>query len=367
MPHYKLAVGRFPYGGIEHSECVDWLIDTSSKLARDPRFSVCWLKENDTPITMTRNKMFRDTIQMGADLLLIVDSDMAPDCELRFDPHAKPFLESSLDFVVNHPGPCVIAAPYCGPPPHENIYVFEWKNKETGVPVESSGLKLDQFSREQAAMMRGITEVAALPTGLMLIDVRALAKLPVPHTYYDFENDGPACPGCKRKAPGPQAVKASTEDVTFTRDLSNMGVPVYCNWDAWAGHVKKKIVRKPRPYTADMVNAKMREAVVRGTELGETIREIKANGRFAADIARAMREHNAARAEAERTGDWRQAGLISPDGELPPGLRGVPAAEAHFAYQKLIHTAVADRLQTEQGFQATSTSPPLTVADLLRG
>ncbi|HUR52942.1 MAG TPA: hypothetical protein VMZ71_02340 [Gemmataceae bacterium] len=292
MPHYKLAVGRFPYGGTEHTECVDWLIDVSWKLSRDPRFTVCFLKENDTPITMTRNKMFQDAIRMGADFLLIVDSDMAPDVE-RGDPEARPFLESSLQFVLDHPGPCVVAAPYCGPPPHENVYVFQWLNRETGVPVEDAGLKLDQFTREQAALMRGITEVAALPTGLMLIDVRALKALPAPHTYYEYAGDGPACQACDQKKRGPEVEKISTEDVTFTRDLSMAGVKVYCNWDAWAGHVKKKVVRKPRPYTVDVVAQKMREAIIRGQRDGESVREIKASERFAADIARAQADHEA--------------------------------------------------------------------------
>lgn len=307
---YNLAVGRFPYGGIEHSECVDWLIDVSWKLAGDKRFNVKWLKENDTPITMTRNKMFADAITMGADLLLIVDSDMAPDCEVG-DPEAKPFLESSLEFLLNHEGPCVVAAPYCGPPPHENIYVFEWKNKETGVPVESSGLKLNQFTREHAALMRGITEVGALPTGLMLIDVRALKKLPVPHTYYDFEGDGFACPACNEKTRGPQAVKQSTEDVTFSRNLSQIGVPMYCNWDSWAGHIKKKIVRKPRPYPVDTVTQFMREAILRGTRAGESIREIKSN-QFAVDVARARAAFSATDHAPQPLTDNDLAALIQP-------------------------------------------------------
>lgn len=296
MPTYNVAVGRFPYGGIECSESVDWLIDTSAKLAADSRFNFCFLKQNDTPITMTRNKMFADARRMGADYLLIIDSDMAPDIELGRDPEAKPFLESSLAFALAHPGPCVIAAPYCGPPPHENIYVFQWTNKESGVPVEDAGLKLDQFSREHAALMRGITEVAALPTGLMLIDTRAFDILPQPYTYYEYEGDGAACAACGQKKAGPQAVKSSTEDVTFTRDLSMAGVRVYCNWDAWAGHVKKKVVGKPRPFTVELVAEKMREAVVRGHREGESVREIKASKRFEADIARAIIEHNAAKA-----------------------------------------------------------------------
>jgi hypothetical protein len=293
MPKYNLAIGRFPYGGIERTECVDWLIRIAETVATDPRLDYCWLKENDTPITMTRNKMFADACNMGADFLLIVDSDMAPDIELQGrhkDPFARPFFESSLEFMLDHKGPCVVAAPYCGPPPHENVYIFQWGNKESGVPHERQQHSLDQFTREQAALMSGITQVGALPTGLMLIDCRVFKELPYPFTYYEYEGDGVECPQCKGRHAGPQAKKASTEDVTFTRDLTMLGIPVYCNWDAWAGHCKNKIVGKPRVSTVQTVAAKMREAVVRGVNSFESIREIKAHPRFAADIARAEAE-----------------------------------------------------------------------------
>lgn len=296
MPTYNIAVGRFPYGGTERTECVDWLIEVAAKLAVDRRFNFCFLKENDTPITMTRNKMFADAKRMGADFLVIVDSDMAPDIELRganADPFAKPFFESSLEFMLAHQGPCVVAAPYCGPPPHENIYVFQWGNQESGVPHERQQHSLDQFSREHAAMMSGITRVGALPTGLMMIDMRVFDNLPHPWTYYEYKSDGLECPACKCKTAGPQAEKASTEDVTFTRDLTMLGIPIYCNWDAWAGHCKNKIVGKPRISTVQSVAAKMREAVVRGVNSLETIREVKANKRFEADIARARAEYEA--------------------------------------------------------------------------
>lgn len=340
---YNLAIGRFPYGGIECSESVDWLLDASWVLSRDPRFNVCWLKENDTPITMTRNKMFADAKRMGADLLLIIDSDMAPDCE-KGDPEAKPFLPTALDFVINHQGPCAIAAPYCGPPPHENIYVFHWTNLETGVPAGENGLKLNQFSREQAALMRGITEVAALPTGLLLMNVKGLDVLPSthPYTYYDYAGVGPACPGCGRKERGPEAEKASTEDVTFTRDLSLAGVPVYCNWDAWAGHVKKKIVRKPHLFSVDTVAQQMREAILRGTRAGESLREVKSK-RFAAEIAKA---------EAEYEAKIRLNGIQEREPQ--------PVVEATPAEVQAVTNRIAQELNGEPK------SKPVTMADLLR-
>lgn len=296
MPKFKLRVGRFPYGMAEASECVDWLMESWAKLSRDSRFEVSKARIADTPITMTRNQMFLDAAADQVDLLLIVDSDMAPDVELGVDPGAKPFLESSLEFLLNHEGPCVIAAPYCGPPPHENVYVFQWANKQGDHP--DADWQIVQFTREQAAVMTGIHETAALPTGLMLIDMRALRRLPANHppTYYEWTD-------------GWETHKASTEDCTFSRDLSLAGVKLYCNWDAWAGHVKRKVVRKPRPVTADAVAEAVRPAILARRSGGDRLVDVKSD-RFKDEIEEAIRQQvkiNREQADIPRSVAWQAA------------------------------------------------------------
>ncbi len=265
MPKHSLIIQRFPYGGTEASECVDWLVKTYHRAKLDPRWSdvKCrWI--NDTPITMTRNRALADARAAGFDFMLLVDSDMAPDVELlRGDPAAVPFYEAAVDHALQSPVPTVIGAPYCGPPPHENVYVFQWANRGNTLDPAAANARLDQYTREQAAMLAGVQEVAALPTGLMLIDLRALDRLPEPWTYYEFEGAGAECEACHQRARGPEAKKASTEDVTFTRDLALLGVPQLCTWSSWAGHIKRYVVGKPRPYTSDVVSKKMRAALER--------------------------------------------------------------------------------------------------------
>ena len=281
MPKYRVMFGRFPQHKEEASECVDWLIETAVDIARDPRFELvgqrpfpaAGLRLSDTPVTMTRNQMFRKALELNIDILLIVDSDMAPDLYVGEDPRAKRFWPSTIDFMLNHEGPCVVAAPYCGPPPVENIYVFQWGNQESGHP--NADHQIVQYTREQAAIMTGIVEAAALPTGLMAIDMRAIKKLEPPFTYYEWKDDKW------------QDEKASTEDVTFTRDLSLVGVKQYCNWDAWAGHVKRKIVGKPRPVCADMVAQKLHAGILSGRERGDRLVEVKSE-RFEKEIAEAL-------------------------------------------------------------------------------
>ncbi len=342
MPKYRVVLQRFPYGSVEHTPCVNWLLGFATEVTKDKRFDIVIPPPlDDTPITMTRNRSVEIAKKLEADFLLMIDSDMAPDCEAG-DPQAKPFWPTTIDFMLNHHGPCAVAAPYCGPPPLENVYVFNWQNMETDKADDAVGMKLGQFGREHAATLGGIQEVAALATGLIVFDMRGFQRIKPPYFSYEWEDEGPACSGCGVPKPGLQAAKCSTEDVVTTRDLSLGGVPQYCNWDAWAGHRKIKTVRKPRPFTVDGVAAKMQEAVATRRVGGEQLIEIRSE-RFAREIA-----------EVE--------------------ARGKPDADAT---KELIGSGATDRIVVAVG-HALSWSPeqyadlfngelpkPLTAADLL--
>lgn len=299
MPQYKLLIQRYPYGGVEASECVSWLMATFQRASLDPRFSVVkssWV--NDTPITMTRNQSFIAAKKAGFDFMLLVDSDMAPDVELRTDPLAVPFFDAAVNYALKSPVPCVVAAPYVGPPPLENVYVFRWANRGNTLHPKAAGAKLDQFGREEAALLAGIQPVGALPTGLMLLDLRVLDNLPHPYTYYEYHQSGrDECPGCHQKARGPEREKASTEDVTFTRDLGMLGVPILCAWSSWAGHVKRYVAGKPRMYDTDIVAHKMRDAVARRVFPGEQMHEVEMDPELARILA--MRGNNQFRSAAD--------------------------------------------------------------------
>jgi predicted O-methyltransferase YrrM len=194
----------------------------------------------------------------------MVDSDMHPDM-YNGQPDARPFFQTSFDFLVNHypKGPCAIGAPYCGPPPHECVYVFQWSNMRSH--ASHADFQLKMYERHEAAKMSGIQECAALPTGLIMYDMRAFEltepkkDTDKPWFYYEWKDIY-------------HSDKASTEDVTQTRDLSLAGVqawgynPVYCNWDAWAGHWKPLCVGKPLMIDAKNVSDKLKRAAELGVE-----------------------------------------------------------------------------------------------------
>lgn len=271
----KLLMARFPFGRSEDPDVTDWYADTLIEANAHPAIDkVCRYRMDDTPITMGRNRTIHLAKSQKVDFLLMVDSDMSPDAYLESNPYhilphpgAEPFFRSSLDFLLKCREAAksgVIAAPYCGPPPHENIYVFHWETRASDVPADQGNWTLEQYSRWEADKQRGITRVAALPTGLILIDMQALEKLEPPYTYYEWSDVN-------------EMQKDSTEDVTFTRDLSLLGVPLYCHWDAWAGHWKRKCVGRPHIITEEAVGDKYRQAVLREHNIGkgEELKQVK--------------------------------------------------------------------------------------------
>jgi len=268
--HQKFSVGfcTFSYGGnggisSEVPDIREWMVPLVAELSKsDSIDQVRIWNLADTPITMTRNRAVLMARQFGVDVLVMIDSDMKPDLNAG-QPGVKPFFHSSFEYLKNHyaKGPVVIGAPYCGPPPAECVYVFRWQNMQS--EHASPDYQLEMYDRHTAYSLSGIQECAALPTGLIMYDMRAF-EVCEPRTegdnpwfYYEWKDKY-------------AAEKASTEDVTMTRDLSLVGVqklgynPVLCNWDAWAGHWKPKCVGKPVIIPASSVSKKLRESVESG-------------------------------------------------------------------------------------------------------
>jgi hypothetical protein len=252
----------FPYsgsGGVssEHPSIRTWFAQTMMKIKADPRIDQVLSKDfSDTPITMTRNKAVRYARDHGADVLIMCDSDQHPDNLIGMDPFARPFWDTSFNFLYKHHphGPVVIGAPYCGPPPDEICYVFRWHTRQSDHP--NVDMELEMYGREEAAGLSGIQQAAALPTGLIMFDTRVFDLVKPPYFYYEYTDQY-------------ESEKASTEDVTATRDIGIQGQnqlgysPIHVNWDAWAGHWKPKCVSKPTVITTDHVGLKYRQVTQR--------------------------------------------------------------------------------------------------------
>lgn len=249
MAQHKILIAQFPHGSSTHPAVSDWVTETVCKMRDDPSIgpgNIFRYDVDDTPITMSRNRALVAAEAQGIDFILMVDSDMKPDVPTG-EKNEQPFWESSWKFALEFGKPCVIAAPYCGPPPNENIYVFRWSDAQSHNPNPS--FKLEQYTRFEATQLKGILPASALATGLILIDMRAIKLLKHPRFYYEWSDER-------------QIQKGSTEDVTFSRDLSLQGVPLFCNWDAWAGHYKLKCVSRPVIVTPESVGDQLRAGLM---------------------------------------------------------------------------------------------------------
>lgn len=287
---FNIGICTFSYGGnggisSEVPDIREWMVPLVADISKDPRIeNVRIWNLSDTPITMTRNRAVVMARQFGVDVLVMVDSDMKPDMNLS-EPGARPFFQSSFDYLVNHysKGPVFIGAPYCGPPPKECVYVFRWQCMQSENP--NPDWQLEMYDRCTGEKMAGIQECAALPTGLIMFDMR-IFELTEPkdkgsHSWFYYEwTDKYA------------SEKSSTEDVTMTRDASLAGVekygynPCLCNWDAWAGHWKPKCVGKPQVVGATEVGHKLAEVVRSGNDRTAKIvnvRPLPAMERYLAD------------------------------------------------------------------------------------
>lgn len=255
----EVALARFPYGAAEHPAGVDWLMRTYHVAKCDPRIKevqTTW--EDDTPITMTRNLILKKCLDRNIDLLVMLDSDLGPD-DVIGEPGAKPFWESSFNHWWDNylAKPAVIFAPYCGRPPREVPMIFHWCTWQGDHP--NPDWRMEMYSREESATRTGFETVAAGPTGLMLIDMRAIKLLPPPWFEYEWQD------------PPFNTIKGSTEDVVFTRNLSMLGVPQIVNWDAWAAHYKTKRVRKPGLISVESIAERMREPLIAGRRANERV------------------------------------------------------------------------------------------------
>lgn len=279
----------FSYGGhsgmpAEHPSCREMALEVQRYAAKNPRISQITMETlSDTPVTMTRNLSVKRARELGADILVMLDTDQ----DFMFHAHSgwyKPFFPVAFTEIYNHycKGPLVIAAPYCGGANNgENVFFFEWRNH--GLHGDDTSFSLEQYNRETAALMSGLHPVAALPTGMIMFDMRifamlddgrlskedaldkyksgeitkeeALRSLSDGYFYYEWTDET-------------ASEKASTEDVTVTRDISLVGSvklgynPLRVACDSWIGHVKPYTTGRPKIMTAEQIGGVMKRAVL---------------------------------------------------------------------------------------------------------
>lgn len=232
----NLIVNVFTYSKMLHADVMLYTHAVKYQLKDHPRVDEVYISYcSGYPTDRVRNGAVADAKRNRHHFMLMLDDDMMPDIGLSReyrDPQAVGFFPSAIDFALSHDGPCCIGAPYTSSPPYQEVLVTK---QRTTIPdlEDGLGLRLDKFTRDEASQLAGIQRVAALPTGCLLIDLRAIDVLPPPWFSYEYKD-----------APLNTAI-ASTEDTVFSRNLDWLGVPQYCHWSAWAGHHKDFVTQRP--------------------------------------------------------------------------------------------------------------------------
>lgn len=236
----NLLVNVFTYSKQVGADVFNYCCGVGPALQKHPRIDCVQVSYTQGyPTDRVRNAACAQARRDGFHFLQMLDDDLAPDLLFRRDPEAVEFLPTALDFMLAHEGPCLVGAPYCGSPPAQEVVVM--KNREYAPDHPScTGVKIDKFTRDEAAALSGVQRVAALPTGCLLIDLRALDILPPP--WFSYEYDDPPF----------NTRLASTEDIVFTRNCDWLGVPSYCAWSSWAGH--NKVFTTGKPTTSPVID-----------------------------------------------------------------------------------------------------------------
>lgn len=173
------------------------------------------------PTSVARNQLVKLAQEQDVDFLWMIDSDCHPD---------PAFFESSFHFLRTAPEPSVIAAPYVSG--NGDVMVFECTTPQ--VSREYLDIwNLTWIPRGDAFRRDGIERVASIGTHLIAYDMRVFQKIKKPYYQYLFNEDHTAL--------------TETEDCHCHRQLFNAGVPMYCDWDHWAGHFKSQLLKPVEP------------------------------------------------------------------------------------------------------------------------
>lgn len=227
LKKYTLAFARTCSYGTEHHQVGTWMLETGMSLGRHPRIDKVWAHvDTRYRIHNSRNWCARWALEKGVDYLCFIDGDMHADFRLfnqllpeEAQPDARrwarPFLQSSLEFMWQSDAG-VVAAPAVSGPPDNKINVFVADESD----MSMARLKHEELRNQSPCFMR----VCAIGTGLMLIDMDVFRKLPEPW-FEDLEDDK-------------KYEVIHSQDCHFCVKCNQIEIPVYANLFAPARHIK---------------------------------------------------------------------------------------------------------------------------------
>ena len=212
----RIAITRIAYRRWERCEIGNWLMACAVQSLTSPEFAGVKLTAGAvdySPVEAARNIAVRRAKDNGADILVMVDDDM--------DPH-RGFLATALREIKANPQ-AVVGSPARGARPECHVNVSE---------IYDSGLP-ERVSNQDASRRTGVQKVHCIGGGLIAIGMQALELIQPPYFMTEYADDE-------------RTIATTTEDMYFTRKLSEAGGTVLCAWQCWSGHAKQEVIREPQ-------------------------------------------------------------------------------------------------------------------------
>jgi len=177
------------------------------KMVHSPKFSCHSMLHGGTYLDQNREEIAQTAVDEDYDYLFFIDSDMIyrPDIlDKLYDRHKD-----------------IIGA----------IYSMR-SGKEHGPAIYSYVKEKDTFAQyKHWPINDGVIKVDGIGTGLLLIKVSALRKMPAPRFAY-LECRTPDKKGNRRRL---------GEDLSFCKRCMEQGIKIYADTHIWAGHLGEKV------------------------------------------------------------------------------------------------------------------------------
>lgn len=222
----KVCLTRIAYRRWERCEIGNWLMHCTVQSLTNPDLACSLIPGmiDYSPVEAARNIAVENARRREAAVLIMIDDDMIP---------SREFFGVAIRHLKEHPD-SVIGSPACGARPERLVNV----SVNFGTPPTMGVLQ--KVSRSVAAKKTGIERVWCMGAGMIAIGMRALERIKPPYFASEYSDDL-------------HTFASTTEDMYFTRKLSEAGGSVFCAWDNWSEHCKVEAIGKPEVENDDLV------------------------------------------------------------------------------------------------------------------
>lgn len=217
MPKYKVAIARPCTQGSIRQEVANFVSH-----AWNVRFTDTELRESiseliDIPIQRFPTDVARNCIVEvcqgnKVDFVFMLDDDSGPPYD---------FFKEALSFLMKQNEPSVIACAYMAG--DGEVQVFRFVPGHSPDPKQHTW-KITRVPRADAFQRTGIERVASVGTHTICYDMRVFDKIKQPYFRYGYNAS--------------HTQLTETEEMAAHRNMMQLGVPIWVNWDMWSSHFK---------------------------------------------------------------------------------------------------------------------------------